>query len=210
VRGHAVSRPASKPPSPPRDGQVCALFAVDIAGFTEPNRDDDIRLYLHEQLYEILEKAFDYADVPWNQCFHEDRGDGVLVVVPPSIAYRGIIDPLPERLRGLIRRHNHVSCDAAGIQLRAAAHVGPVDYDGHGFVGSDINLLFRMLEARPLKRALSGSSAELALIVSDYVYSTVICRYPSLVSPEAFRSVRFQIKYTRARAWIYLPGTGNP
>jgi hypothetical protein len=70
--------------------------------------------------------------------------------------------------------------------------------------------LCRMLEARPLKRALSGSSAELALIVSEYVYSTVICRYPSLVSPEAFRSVRFQIKYTRARAWTYLPGTGNP
>jgi hypothetical protein len=205
-----VSRSTSKPPSPPRDGQVCALFAVDIAGFTEPNRDDDIRLYLHEQLYEILEKSFDYADVPWSQCFHEDRGDGVLVVVPPSIAYRGIIHPLPERLRGLIRRHNHVSRDAAGIQLRAAAHVGPVDHDGHGFVGSDINLLCRMLEARPLKRALSGSSAELALIVSEYVYSTVICRYPSLVSPEAFRSVRFQIKYTRARAWTYLPGTGNP
>jgi class 3 adenylate cyclase len=205
-----VSRPTSKPPSPPPHGQVCALFAVDIVGFTKPNRDDDIRLYLHEQLYEILEKAFDHAGIPWNNCFHEDRGDGVLVVVPPSIAYRGIIDPLPERLRSLIRRHNHVSCEAAGIQLRAAAHVGPVDHDGHGFVGSDINLLFRLLEARPLKRALTGSRAELGLIVSDYVYSTVVCRYPSLVSPDAFRPVRFQIKYTRAQAWIYLPGHPEP
>lgn len=205
-----MSRTAGKPPSPPPQGQVCALFAVDIAGFTQPSRDDDIRLYLHEQLYEILEKAFDHSDIPWRDCFHEDRGDGVLVVVPPSIAYRGMIDPLPERLRGLIRRHNHVSCEAAGIQLRAAAHVGPVDHDGHGFVGSDINLLCRLLEAQPLKRTLAGSAAELALIVSDYVYSTVVCRYPSLVSPDAFRSVRFQIKYTRARAWIYLPGTQNP
>ena len=204
-----MSRPSSKPVSPPRHGQVCALFAVDIVGFTEPARDDDIRLYLHEQLYEILERAFDHADVPWNHCFHEDRGDGVLVVVPPSTAYRGIIDPLPERLRSLIRRHNHVSCDAAGIQLRAAAHVGPVDHDGHGFVGSDVNLLCRMLEARPLKRALASSGAEVGVIVSDYVYSTVVCRYPSLVSPEAFRPVRFQIRYTRARAWTYLPGAGN-
>jgi len=201
-----MSRPAGKPPSTPPNGQVCAMFAVDIAGFTKPNRDDDIRLYLHGQLYDILEKAFDHADIPWNRCFREDRGDGVLVVVPPSIAYRGMIDPLPERLRGLIRRHNHVSSDAAAIQLRAAAHVGPVDHDGHGFVGSDINHLFRLLEARPLKRALTGSDAELALIVSDYVYSTVVCRYPSLVSPDAFRSVRFQVRYTRARAWTYLPG----
>lgn len=205
-----MSRPGGKPPSPPSHGQVCALFAVDIAGFTEPKRDDDIRLYLHEQLYEILEKAFDHTDISWSQCFHEDRGDGVLVVVPPSVAYKGIIDPIPERLRGLIRRHNHVSSDAAGIQLRAAAHVGPVDHDGHGFVGSDINFLFRLLEARPLKRALASSGTELALIVSDYVYSTVVCRYPSLVSPEAFRPVRFQIRYTRARAWTYLPGSMNP
>jgi hypothetical protein len=70
--------------------------------------------------------------------------------------------------------------------------------------------LFRLLEARPLKRALTGSRAELGLIVSDYVYSTVVCRYPSLVSPDAFRPVRFQIKYTRAQAWIYLPGHPEP
>ena len=54
---------------------------------------------------------------------------------------KGLINPLPKMLRGLIRRHNHVSRDAAGIQLRAAAHIGPVEHDGHGFVGTDINLL---------------------------------------------------------------------
>ncbi len=126
--------------------------------------------------------------------------------VPPGVACKGIIDPLPERLRGLIRRHNHVSCPAAGIQLRAAAHIGPVGHDGHGFVGSDINLLFRMLEARPLKRALAGSGAELALIVSDDVYRSLVCRCPSLVSPEAFQRVKFQVKYDRAWGWTYLPG----
>ncbi|MBV9447876.1 MAG: hypothetical protein JO345_18475, partial [Streptosporangiaceae bacterium] len=103
-------------------------------------------------------------------------------------------------------RHNHVSCQAAGIQLRAAAHIGPVEHDGHGFVGSDINLLFRMLEARPLKRALAGSGAELALIVSGDVYRSLVCRCPSLVSPDDFQRVSFQVKDTRARAWIYLPG----
>ena len=194
-------------PAPPTDGQLCTLFAVDIAGFTSPGRDDEIRLYLHEELYEVLEKAFDGSGIPWADCFHEDRGDGALIVVPPGVACKGIIDPLPERLRGLIRRHNHVSCQAAGIQLRAAAHIGPVEHDGHGFVGSDVNLLFRMLEARSLKRALAKSSAELALIVSDDVYRRLVCRFPSLISPDAFQRVRFQVKNTRARAWTYLPGT---
>jgi class 3 adenylate cyclase len=205
-----VSRLAVKAPAPPADGQLCTVLAVDIAGFTASHRDDEIRLYLHEELYELLQKAFDGSGIPWARCFHEDRGDGALIVVPPQIACKGIIDPLPERLRGLIRRHNHVSSQAAGIQLRAAAHIGPVEHDGHGFVGSDINLLFRMLEAQPLKRALAGTGAELALMVSDDVYRSLVCRCPSLVSPDAFQPVRFQVKRTRSRAWIYLPGTWAP
>ena len=163
------------------------------------------RMFMREELYRILEQAFDGSGTPWTACFREDRGDGVLVVVPPSIAAKGIIDPLPELLRRLIRRHNHVSCAAAHIQLRVVAHLGPVDHDGHGFVGTDVDFLFRLLDARPLKDALASTGADLALIVSDYVYRNIVSRHPSLVSPAAFSPVRFQVKYTRARAWIYVP-----
>jgi hypothetical protein len=201
-----VSRKSGRPLSPPTDGQICGLFAVDIARFTGPDRDDDIRLYLHEELYAVLEKSFDSAGIPWAHCFHEDRGDGALVVVPPGIACKNIIDPLPERLRVLIRRHNHIARDAARIQLRAATHIGPVDHDGNGFIGSDINLLFRMMQAQTLKRELANSDAELVLMISDYVYHNIVCRYPSLISPEAFRSVRFHVKYAKVRAWTYIPG----
>jgi hypothetical protein len=204
--GYVAGRPSARTPAPPAGGQVCALFAVDMAGFTAAHRDDDMRFYMHEELYRVLQRAFDGSGIPWADCFCEDRGDGVLIVVPPAVPIKGLIDPLPERLRSLIRRHNHVSSVAAGIQVRAAAHIGPVEHDGHGFVGTDINLLFRMLDAQPLKTALAGSGAELALIVSDYVYRNLVCRYPSLVSPDAFRPARFQVKYTRARAWTYLPG----
>jgi class 3 adenylate cyclase len=205
------SRPAgarlslARMPVLPTDGQMCAVFAVDIVGFTRPDRDDDIRRYLHEKLYEYLQMAFDSSSIPWQDCFSEDRGDGALIVVPPEISFKSLIHPVPERLRGLIRRHNHVSRESAAIQLRAAAHIGPVEYDGHGFVGTDINFAFRMLEARPVKRMLAASGAELCLTVSDYVYRSLVCRYPSLVNPDTFRSVRFQTKNTRGRAWAYLP-----
>lgn len=196
-------------PALPKDGQMCAVLAVDIAGFTRPDRDDDIRRYLHEKLYECLRKALNESGIPWDGCFWEDRGDGALIVVPPEFSFKALIDPFPEKLRILIRRHNHVSREAAAIQLRAAAHIGPVDHDGHGFVGTDVNFLFRMLDARPLKRLLASSGAELALVVSDYVYRSLVCRYPSLVHPDTFRTVRFQTKNTRARAWTYLPGSAH-
>jgi class 3 adenylate cyclase len=193
----------------PTDGQMCAVFAVDIVGFTRPDRDDDIRRYLHEKLYEYLQIAFDSSGIPWQDCFSEDRGDGALIVVPPGISFKGLIHPLPEKLRGHIRRHNHVSRESASIQLRATAHIGPVEYDGHGFVGTDVNFAFRMLEARPVKRMLAASGAELCLTVSDFVYRSLVCRYPSLVNPDSFQGVRFQAKNTRARAWAFLPGASS-
>jgi hypothetical protein len=200
----------ARPPSLPVQGQVCAVFAVDIVGFTRPDRDDDIRVYLHQRLYEYLRAAFDDAGVPWAECFCEDRGDGVLVVIPPEISVKGLIGRLPEKLRRLIRLHNHVSSAAAQMQLRAAVTIGLVDHDGHGFVGSDVNFAFRLLASRPLRQMLAGADQELGLVVSDYVYHGLVCRYPSLVHPGAFRPVRFQAKNARARAWTYLPDAPRP
>lgn len=189
------------------EAQMCSLFAVDIAGFTRPERDDDIQLYVHNALYDMLRTAFDGSGVPWPDCTQEDRGDGVLVVVPPTIAAAGLIDPLPERLRGLIRRHNRVSCEAARIQLRAAVHIGQVHHDDYGFVGEDVNLLFRLLDAPPLKRLLAGSGAELIFVASDYTYQNVIRRHPTLVDPGAFQRMNLRVKQTTTQAWAYLPGT---
>jgi hypothetical protein len=33
---------------------------------------------------------------------------------------------------------------------------------------------------------------------------------PSLVSPEAFQRVKFQVKHDRACRWTYLPGAPSP
>jgi hypothetical protein len=189
------------------DGQLCGLFAVDIAGFNALGRDDDIQIYVHESLYGMLQTAFDRSDVPWFSCAHEDRGDGVLVIVPPMIPVAGLVDPIPERLRRLVRRHNRVSCDAARIQLRVAAHIGPVHNDGYGFVGRDVNLLCRLLDARSLKRMLAESGAEVAFITSGYVYENVIRRRPSLVDPAVFQSLTVRVKETRTRGWAYVLGT---
>jgi hypothetical protein len=209
-RPNKVHLTLARPATLPVEGQLCTVFAVDIVGFTRPERDDDIRLYLHQQLYEYLRAAFDDAGLPWAECFCEDRGDGVLMVIPPEISVKGLIDPLPEKLRGLIRRHNHVSSSAAQMQLRAAVTIGPLEHDGYGFVGTDVNFAFRMLASRPLKRMLAASRAELGLVISDYVYRALVCRYPSRVRPGAFQPVRFQAKNARARAWTYLPGAATP
>jgi len=185
------------------------MLAVDIAEFTRADRDDEIRLHLRRSLYGILREALGGSGMPWEQCQHEDRGDGVVVIFPPDVAAQPIIDLFPERLGGLIRCHNRCSREPARMQLRVAAHVGPVYCDEYGISGDDVTYLCRMLDAQPLRRALSGSGAELAFIISDYVHEKLVLRRHSLTGPSSFRPVKTQVKRTLVHAWIYLPD-GSP
>lgn len=190
-------------------GQVCPMLAVDIAEFTRADRDDEVQLQLRISFYGILREALGGSGMPWDQCQHEDRGDGVVVIVPPGLPAQPIIDSLPERLRCLIRRHNRFSYESVRMQLRVAANIGPVYGDEHGFSGDDVTLLCRMLDAQPLRRALSESGSEVALIISDYVYDKFVLRRQSLAGPSPFRRVRTQVKRTPVHAWMYLPD-GSP
>lgn len=194
----------------PLDGQLCGLFAVDIAEFNGSHRDDEIQIYIRKSLYEMVEAAFEGSNGPWSSCAHEDRGDGCLVIVPPMMPTAGLVDLIPERLARLVRRHNRLSCEAARIQVRVAVHVGVVHNDGHGFVGSDLNLLFRLLDARSLKRMLTQSGAEVVFITSGYVYKNVIRRHPSLMDPALFQPLSVRVKETRIRGWAYVSGSRPP
>lgn len=204
--GRALIRTPTRSPSVTPNGQLCSLFAVDVAGFNRPRRDDDIQMYIRKSLYEMLQSAFNRGDVPWSSCVHEDRGDGVLVIIPPTIPAAGLVDPIPDRLRCLIRRHNRVSSEAACIQLRVAAHIGVVHSDDYGFAGRDVTLLYRLLDASSLRRMLAQSGAEVVFVASSYVYETVIRRRPSLVDPALFQALSIRTKETRTRAWAYTPG----
>jgi len=191
-------------------GQVCAMLAVDIAEFTRADRDEEIQLYLRTCLYGLLRDALDGAGMSWDQAQHEDRGDGAVVIFPPDLAAQPIIDAFPDRLRCLIRRHNHFQLEPGRLQLRVAANVGPVYRDEHGFAGDDVTYLCRMLDAQPLRRALSESSADLAFIISDYIYEKLVLRRQSLADPRSFRRVRTHVKRTPVHAWICLPDGPPP
>jgi len=160
-------------------------------------------------LYGILHEALGGSAMPWEQGQYEDRGDGVMVIFPPDLAAQPIIDSFPERLRGLIRRHNRLSCEPARMQLRVAAHFGPVYRDEHGFAGDDVTFLFRMLDAQPLRRALSESDTELAFIISDYVYEKCVLRRRSLADRRSFRPVRTHVNEPRCTPGSMCP-TGRP
>jgi len=204
--GRLMSQIFLEPAADPAGGQVRAMLVFGILGSFPPDRDEEVPSHLHKALDEIVWEALEGSGLPWDRCHREDRGDGALVVLPPGSAADGIIDPLPERLRRLIRLHNRMSGPAAQMQVRAAAHIGPVYRGDQGLVGDGIDQLFRMMHARPLQTALAGSGAELALAVSRSMRHSVVRRRPALAGLRPFRPIDTHVKGTRVSAWMYLPG----
>ena len=198
-------RTAQRAASPHR-AQHCLLFAVDVAGFTDVKRDDEVQLAIRAALYGLLIKSFDDADLPWDQCLHEDRGDGILVIIPAKMPSAAVVDPLLGHIRAGLRRHNRLASDAAAFRLRVAVHIGEVHSDAHGLAGVAVNHLFRLLDAPVLKHTLAGAQTDVALIVSDYFYDSVLRHGPGTIDPAAYRPVSVEVKRTQARGWLHLPG----
>lgn len=185
-------------------GQNCTICFTDIAGFSSHYRTDDDRLRIREIMYGLLKDAFDGSQVPWTRCHHEDRGDGALIVIPPSMPTASAIDPLIAGLAADLRRHNHRSSDAFRIQLRVALHVGPVTADREGMTGEAIIYTARLLDAPVLKEQLARTRADLGFIASSFVYDSVIKHGPGLVDPATFRQVQCQVKEADITAWVHL------
>ena len=83
-----------------REPLNCSILFTDVAGFSDPVRTDSDRDVVRTAMYEILRSAFEASGVPWAACYREDRGDGAVIVVPPTISTQRVVDPLVAELAG--------------------------------------------------------------------------------------------------------------
>jgi CRP-like cAMP-binding protein len=194
--------------SPRWTGQNCSILLTDIAGFGARDRSDRDREIVRRAMYELLEYVCEGSGVPWGACHREDRGDGALVVVPPSTPTASVIDPLLLHLAAGLRRHNQRTGGPTRMQLRVALAVGPVVSDADGVTGHAIISAARLLDAPLLKQRLADTRADLGFIASEFVYLDVIKHAGGHVDPSAYERVRVRMKETKTTAWMYV--TGGP
>jgi CRP-like cAMP-binding protein len=204
--GPMAGRAATRWFGGPSEPLNCSVLFTDVAGFGNPNRTDADRGAVRAALYAILQESLEASGVPWAECYHEDRGDGVIVVVPPVISTRRVIDPLIPVLAARLRQYNRRASDVVLIQLRAALHAGPVGKDAEGLTGRAIISTARILDARVIKDRLAAEQADLIFAVSDYVYEHVVTSLDGQVDVTAFTHVEDQVKESRVSAWIHLAG----
>jgi transcriptional regulator with XRE-family HTH domain len=179
------------------------IVCVDVEGFGDRERTNPHQAEVRKGLYRALERAFVHTGVAWQDYKPGDRGDGVLILVPPQVPKCVLVtDVLPE-LAAALRDHNQGRDVRSQIRLRVALHAGEVIYDSYGTTSAAVNLTYRLLDAQPLKQALAASSQALAVIASAWFFDEVI-RHTPAGSPEVYERVHVTVKETNAHAWMRL------
>lgn len=194
MRGIPVTTPSAPYPA--------TTFTTDIAGFGDLDNPD--QMIVRRETHAAVVDAFSTGGL-WEKCEHEDRGDGNLIIVPAEIPKTVILGPILDTLSQNI---SAVSGIIPGwpLQLRIAAHPGEIHHDGVGFVSTDVNHCFRLLNSHPLREAVAGSSASVACLISDPLYQSIgRHRYPELIG-RGFHQVIVREKETTAAAWLHIPG----
>ena len=150
------------------------IVVVDVEGFGDPRRTDRHQVQIRDGLYRATREAFGRVGIPWDGCDHEDRGDGIFILVPAEIPKSLLAESLPPELISGLKDHNAEHPGQRPVRLRMALHAGEVTYDDHGVTGASVNLAFRLLDAKDLKAALARSAGVLAVIVSSWFYEEVV------------------------------------
>jgi hypothetical protein len=179
-----------------------AIVVVDVEGFGDQRRTNPHQVAVRDGLYRAMQDAFGHAGIPWDNCDHEDRGDGVFVLVPAEVPKALLAESLPPALVTALRAHNDRHPEPERIRLRMALHAGEVHYDQHGVTAVAVNLAFRLLDADPPKAALASSSGVLAVIVSSWFFEEVVRH--SGAAP-GYRPAEVAVKETTTTGWICLP-----
>ena len=182
------------------NGENCTVFLTDVVGFGARTRNDNDRRIIREALARMTRTALKGMPEAWS----EDRGDGLLTVVPPSVSTAKVMDQLLKVIPAALRQHNTIQRDSALFQLRLAINVGPLASDTMGVSGEAIILVARLIEARDLKDAIAKSDANLGVIASPFVYETVIRHGSNPSEVASYAQVPVEVKESDTIAWMRL------
>jgi hypothetical protein len=180
------------------DEENWTVVLSDVVGFGARTRSDEDRRIIMKAVLSMTQAAMQgMSDVrSW-----DDRGDGVLTVVPPSVPTAMVIEHLQRDLPAALEKHNRAYHDSARIKLRIAVTVGPVASDATGVSGEAITMTARLVKAPTFKRAMDTSGASLGVIAPTSIYETVIKHAEGLAG---YSQVQADVKESSMSAWMKL------
>jgi len=201
------SSPAEGQRRPLLAGENCTVLRTDVVGFGALNRTDSDRLIIRLSGRNMMRASLGPA---WEESIWEDRGDGLLIAVPPHIPTAKVMPLLHRELPVHLRRHNRLYGESARIRLRVGINVGPVTSDELGISGEAIIRAARLVDAPVFKEAMTATGATLGIIASEFVYETAIRHSAELIDSDEYTLVKADVKESRIHAWLWLSDLSHP
>ncbi|MFE7273681.1 hypothetical protein [Streptomyces sp. NPDC057623] len=187
----------------------CTCIAVDAQAYGSKN--DRRQSETQHDLPRLLDRAAWGAGLDRAQWHIQRKGDEQLAVRPLDGTEPRLVDDYVRHLVAELREYNAQRVPAARMRLRAVIHQGLVALADNGFAGSAVVATARLLNAPPLYRALAAHPhADLALLLSDDVFRSVVAGGHTTLTPEDFAHVTVQVKEYEATAWLRVPALGAP
>jgi class 3 adenylate cyclase len=183
------------------------VISADMANYSR--RNNMLQYHAQRDFRQIMDAAAAELAVDRPSWRQQQGGDGELAILPPDASERTLVAKLTPVLDTLLRQYNVGRTAESRIRLRVAVHQGLVHLDGaNGFPGEAVNTVSRLVDAPVLKDALRRRfpRANVGLIVSDQLYSDVVCHYHDL-RPDLFQKVVAELpdKDFCQPAWLYVP-----
>ncbi|WP_030380140.1 MULTISPECIES: hypothetical protein [unclassified Streptomyces] len=186
------------------------IVLLDIEDFSL--RPETYQATLSDEMYQVVEFALARAGLDLDQCSVQDRGDGVLILLPAATSPTTLLRELVRGLEDALADHHGKYNEDHRMRLRVGANQGLVIRRGERWAGTAINDLARLVDAGPVKATLARARrAHLVFVVSDHMYTSVVAqRYPG-IDPAAYAAVDFVTKHGEPRrGWVTVPGYPAP
>ncbi|WP_370971125.1 hypothetical protein [Amycolatopsis sp. cg9] len=177
-----------------------SIVVVDIAGSSR--WDNLAQLRARAALTRMMRLAFRAAGVGWWRLSIQDRGDGLLAIVPAGVSKADLLDPFVPRLLAELRAYNGIVAPAWRIRLRLAVHAGELLRAGPRWVSEDVKLACRLVDGEPLYEQLGRGGTDLAVVVSERIHDGVVRHGYKGIDPAGYAPVRVRVKEVDVLAWL--------
>lgn len=175
-----------------------SILVVDIAGFGRWH--DPAQIKARQVVRDAVRTGLRAAGVRWSDLAVQDRGDGMMVLVPATVSKLDLLDPAIPRLVAVLRRHNVTVPPGLRVRVRLGLHAGEVHRDPDGWVGSELNTACRLTDSAPVRERLGDHAV--VLVVSEVIHQGVVRHGYRRVDPGAYHRVEVASKELLTRAWV--------
>jgi len=192
------------------DPDYRALMSVDIE--KSAGRGDAAMAANKRFLREALQASLSASNLSWEDCHQTDLGDGLRLVFGRNVTKSRLLEPFLSEMATRLLAHNRSSPLRDQMRLRVAMHAGEVRMADGEVIGAPLEALARLLDAPPLKAALSAAPASrtLALGMSQHFYDEVVTRDHPGIASDLFVRAPFTVKETESTIWLHVPGYSVP